>query len=250
MVDIHGSRMTRPKTRTDIRTVAFDADDTLWHHQNLFEETQEKFRALLRPYHPDAWINENLHDTEMRNLRHFGYGVKGFMLSMVETAIQLTEGRIQGSEIQKILDLGKDMLERPVELMPGVAQVLATLAQQFELMVITKGDLFDQETKLARSGLGAHFSTIEVVSEKNAATYAAILKRHSIGPAHFLMVGNSLKSDIEPVLQIGGRAVHIPYELQWSHDQVEGMSANTHDYFEITALSELPGLLKKIDDKP
>ncbi len=256
MVDIQGNDMIHPSHQighqtshqTGIRTVAFDADDTLWHHQNSFDETQEKFRALLRSYHEDAWINERLHETEMRNLRQFGYGVKGFMLSMVETAIQLSEGRIQGTEIQKILDLGTDMLNRPIELMPGVEETLQALAPHFELMVITKGDLFDQETKIARSGLGIHFTRVEVVSEKDASTYATILKRHGIGPAHFLMVGNSLKSDIEPVLQIGGRAVHIPYERQWSHDRVEGMNSETHGYFEIGSLAELPGLVRRISE--
>ncbi len=231
-----------------LRTIAFDADDTLWHHQNLFEETQERFRALLRPHREDAWIDAQLHDTEMRNLRHFGYGVKGFMLSMVETAIQLTDGRIAGAEIQKIIELGKEMLDRPIELMPGVAATLESLSHQYELMVITKGDLFDQETKLARSGLGALFAKVEVVSEKDAPTYAAILKRHGIGPGHFMMVGNSLKSDIEPVLAIGGRAVHVPYDLQWSHDRVEGMSRNTHSYLEINSLSELPELLERLEE--
>lgn len=231
-----------------IRTLAFDADDTLWHHQNLFEETQERFRTLLRHYHEDAWIDAQLHETEMRNLRQFGYGVKGFMLSMVETAIQLTEGRIEGVGIQKIIELGKDMLDRPIELMPGVAKALESLSGDYELMVITKGDLFDQETKLARSGLGPLFTSVEVVSEKDAPTYAAILKRHGIGPGHFMMVGNSLKSDIQPVLDIGGRAVHVPYELQWAHDHVEGLNRDTHAYFEIASLSDLPELLARLGD--
>ncbi|MBL0209521.1 MAG: HAD family hydrolase [Holophagaceae bacterium] len=237
-----------PLPAPDIRTLAFDADDTLWHHQNLFEETQERFRDLLRPHREDAWIDAQLHETEMRNLRHFGYGVKGFMLSMVETAIQLTEARIEGAEIQKIIELGKDMLDRPIELMPGAAQALESLSGDYELMVITKGDLFDQETKLARSGLGSLFTRVEVVSEKDAPTNAAILKRHGIGPGHFLMVGNSLKSDIQPVLDIGGRAVHVPYELQWAHDRVEGMNRETHDYFEIASLAELPELLARLGD--
>ncbi|MBK8726542.1 MAG: HAD family hydrolase [Holophagaceae bacterium] len=232
-----------PHDLRDIRTIAFDADDTLWRHQDLFEGTQARFVDLLRGFHDEDWIAGRLHEAEMRNLRLYGYGVKGFMLSMVETAIELTEGRIGGAEIQRILDLGKTMLDHPIDLMPGVAEALAQLAGTFELMVITKGDLFDQETKLARSALGAHFKAVEVVSEKDAAAYAAILKRHGIGPAHFLMVGNSLKSDVLPVLAVGGRAVHVPYELQWSHDRVEGASAASHGYLEIASLSELPGLL-------
>jgi putative hydrolase of the HAD superfamily len=170
------------------------------------------------------------------------------MLSMVETAIELTEGRIGGAEIQRILDLGKGMLDHPIQLMPGAGEVLAQLSEGFELMVITKGDLFDQETKVARSGLGARFKAVEVVSEKDAAAYAAILKRHGIGPAHFLMVGNSLKSDVLPVLEVGARAVHVPYELQWSHDHVPDVSTGSHPYFEIASLAELPGLLASLED--
>lgn len=233
--------------RSPIRTIAFDADDTLWRHQDLFETTQARFFDLLRDYHDENWIAARLHDAEMRNLRLYGYGVKGFMLSMVETAIELTEGRIGGADIQRILDLGKGMLDHPLELMPGAAEVLAGLEGTYELLVITKGDLFDQETKVARSGLGAHFKAVEVVSEKDAASYAAILKRHGIGPAHFLMVGNSLKSDILPVLEVGGRAVHVPYELQWSHDQVQDVSTGTHGYVEIASLAELPGLLEDLE---
>ncbi len=237
-------------SRSAIRTIAFDADDTLWRHQDLFETTQARFFDLLGDYHDGDWIAARLHDAEMRNLRLYGYGVKGFMLSMVETAIELTEGRIGGAEIQRILDLGKGMLDHPLELMPSAAEVLAQLAETYELMVVTKGDLFDQETKVARSGLGAHFKAVEVVSEKDAASYAAILRRHGIGPAHFLMVGNSLKSDVLPVLQVGGRAVHVPYELQWSHDRVADVAPGTHGYFEIASLAELPGLLADLEASP
>jgi putative hydrolase of the HAD superfamily len=232
-----------PDDASRIRTIAFDADDTLWRHQDLFEGTQARFVDLLRDFHDEDWIAARLHEAEMRNLRLYGYGVKGFMLSMVETAIELTEGRIAGAEIQRILDLGKGMLDHPIQLMPGAAEVLAELGADYELMVITKGDLFDQETKVARSGLGSHFKAVEVVSEKEAATYAALLKRHGIGPGHFLMVGNSLKSDVLPVLEVGARAVHIPYELQWSHDRVEGASTESHGYVELASLAELPGWL-------
>jgi putative hydrolase of the HAD superfamily len=231
-----------------IRTIAFDADDTLWRHQDLFEGTQARFTELVRDYHDEDWIAARLHDAEMRNLRLYGYGVKGFMLSMVETAIELTEGRIGGAEIQRILDLGKEMLDHPIQVMPGTGEVLERLAGGFELMVVTKGDLFDQETKLARSGLGRHFKAVEVVSEKDAAAYAGILRRHGIGPAHFLMVGNSLKSDVLPVLAVGGRAVHVPYEMQWSHDRVEGVSAESHGYAELVSLTELPGWLAGLED--
>ncbi|HJV49498.1 MAG TPA: HAD family hydrolase [Geothrix sp.] len=203
-----------------MRTLAFDADDTLWHNETYYAETQEAFRALLRPYHDDAWIDARLHDTEMRNLGHYGYGIKGFTLSMIETALELTEDRLDGAGIRQVVELGKAMLAKPVEPLPGVAEVLQQLACSFDLMVITKGDLFDQETKLAKSGLGGHFSKIEIVSEKDEAAYAAILERHDIAPVAFTMVGNSVKSDILPVLALGARAIHIPYHLTWAHEVV------------------------------
>ena len=201
-------------------TLAFDADDTLWHNETHYAETQEAFRALLRPFHDDAWIDARLHDTEMRNLRRYGYGIKGFTLSMIETALELTEHRLDGAGVRKVLDLGQAMLDKPVEPLPGVAEVLGALAGTYDLMLITKGDLFDQETKLAKSGLGGHFAKVEIVSEKDEPAYAALLQRHGIRPAGFTMVGNSVKSDILPVLALGARAVHIPYPLTWAHEVV------------------------------
>src|SRR5512133_300659 len=171
-------------------TLAFDADDTLWHNETLYAETQEAFRALLRPFHDDAWIDARLHDTEMRNLRRYGYGIKGFTLSMIETALELTENRLDGAGLRQVLDLGKAMLDKPAEPLPGVAEVLAELAGSFDLMLITKGDLFDQEAKLVKSGLGNHFSKVEILSEKDEAAYAAILQRHGIRPTTFTMVGH------------------------------------------------------------
>ncbi|MBI1752524.1 MAG: HAD family hydrolase [Acidobacteria bacterium] len=203
-----------------IRTLAFDADDTLWHNETHYAETQEAFRSLLRQYHDDAWIDERLHATEMRNLSHYGYGIKGFTLSMIETALELTEDRLDGAGIRRVVELGKAMLAKPVEPLPGVAEVLQKLAGAYDLMLITKGDLFDQETKLVKSGLGGHFSKVEIVSEKDEAAYAAILERHGIAPSAFAMVGNSVKSDILPVLALGARAVHIPYHLTWAHEVV------------------------------
>ncbi len=202
-------------------TLAFDADDTLWHNETHYAETQEAFRALLRPYHDDAWIDARLHDTEMRNLRSYGYGIKAFTLSMLETALELTEHRLDGRGLRQVLDLGRAMLAKPVEPLPGVAEVLHALAGAFDLMLITKGDLFDQETKLAKSGLGTHFSQVEIVSEKDEATYAAILQRHRLPTGSFTMVGNSVKSDILPVLALGARAIHIPYHTTWAHELVE-----------------------------
>lgn len=201
-------------------TLAFDADDTLWHNETLYAESQEAFRDLLRPYHDDAWIDARLHDTEMRNLHRYGYGIKGFTLSMIETALELTEDRLDGPSLRKVLEMGQAMLDKPVEPLSGVAEVLAKLSGTFDLMLVTKGDLFDQETKLAKSGLGHHFSRVEIVSEKDEATYAALLGRHGLRPDAFTMVGNSVKSDILPVLALGARAIHIPYHLTWAHEVV------------------------------
>jgi putative hydrolase of the HAD superfamily len=225
------------------QTLAFDADDTLWHNETHYAETQEAFRGLLRPFHDDAWIDARLHDMEMRNLGRYGYGIKGFTLSMIETALELTENRLDGAGLRQVLDLGKAMLDKPVEPLPGVAEVLAELAASFNLVVITKGDLFDQETKLARSGLGGHFSKVEIVSEKDEATYAAILQRHGIAPAAFTMVGNSVKSDILPVLALGARAIHIPYHLTWAHEVVASPVESPFPILE--SIQHLPALLKR-----
>jgi putative hydrolase of the HAD superfamily len=222
-------------------TLAFDADDTLWHNETYYAETQEAFRALLRPFHDDAWIDARLHETEMRNLRHYGYGIKGFTLSMIETALELTEDRLDSASIRAVVGLGKAMLDKPVEPLPGVAEVLQELARSFDLMVITKGDLFDQETKLAKSGLGGHFSKVEIVSEKGQATYAAILRRHGLPTGSFTMVGNSVKSDILPVLALGARAIHIPYHTTWAHEVVEAPQGTAFPV--VDSVRALPALL-------
>ncbi len=200
--------------------IAFDADDTLWHNEPLFVATQAQFRELLLPYHPGEWIDERLHATEIKNLRHFGYGIKGFVLSMIETAVELTEGRISGAEIQKIMGWGYDMIAAPVELLEGVEDTIGFLATGCRLALLTKGDLFDQESKLARSGLARYFDTIEVVADKTPATYRTVIARYNVRPGRFLMVGNSLRSDVLPVLEIGGAAIHLPYHTTWQHEHV------------------------------
>jgi putative hydrolase of the HAD superfamily len=209
-----------------IRVIAFDADDTLWHNETYYRDAEATFRHMLAAYHDEAWIQERLFATEMRNLGHFGYGIKSFVLSMIETAIELTESRITGREIQAIVDLGREMLAHPVDLLPQVMDTLAALQGHYRLMVITKGDLLDQEAKLARSGLDAFFSAVEIVSEKDEAVYRAILTRHTIAPTEFLMVGNSLRSDILPVVALGARAVHVPYATTWIHEHVEDVDSS------------------------
>ena len=226
--------------------IAFDADDTLWHSEDQYVGTQDRFKQLLAPYHSAEWIDRKLFDTEMRNLRVFGYGIKGFTLSMIETAIELTEGRISGGEIQGIIDMGREMLNADIRLLDGVAETIAGLAQRWPLMIITKGDLFDQESKIARSGLGPHFQHVEIVSDKTEAAYAALLKRHQVAPARFLMVGNSLRSDILPVLKLGGQAVYIPYHLTWAHEVVTETQVGASSYVTLESVRLLPGYLAEV----
>jgi len=203
-----------------IALIALDADDTLWHNETLFTITQESFRALLEPYLAGAWTGEELYTTELRNLEHYGYGIKAFVLSMIETAVEVTGGRVPGTVIRQIIDLGKAMLAAPVELLDHVAAVVPALADRAPLMLLTKGDLFDQESKLARSGLAEHFRHVEVVSDKTPATYQRLLAKYDLPPERFLMVGNSLRSDIIPPLTVGARAVYIPYAQTWAHEHV------------------------------
>jgi len=226
-----------------IRIIGFDADDTLWHNENIFDRAQERYRRLLAKYHPAAEVDVALFATEMRNLRRYGYGIKGFMLSATETAIELTKGEISAREIREILALGQDMLAHPVELMPDAAAVVPALARDHRLLLITKGDLHDQERKIAESGLAAHFSAVEILSEKDGGAYERVLRRHGVALNEFAMVGNSLKSDILPVLALGGAGVHIPYHLTWQHERVEAAPHDSPRFRRITRLAELPPLL-------
>jgi putative hydrolase of the HAD superfamily len=175
---------------------------------------------MLAHHVDEETLSTRFYDAQIRNLAVFGYGAKSFMLSMIETAIELTNGAITGSEIQQIIDTGRRLLDCPIDVLDGVREVLETLSKQFDLMVLTKGDLFDQESKIARSGLGHYFKHVEIVSEKNEQSYRRILQKYNVQPADFLMIGNSLKSDILPVVHIGGRAIYIPYATTWAHEQV------------------------------
>lgn len=229
--------------------IAFDADDTLWHNETLYARAQDKFKQLLASYHSQEWIEQRLFETEMRNLQHFGYGIKAFTLSMIETAIELTEGRIRGDEIRQIVEAGKEMLQAEVQLLEGVEETLETLSASYPLMIITKGDLLDQHSKIERSGLSGYFQQIEVVNEKTQESYAAILTRHKIDPAHFLMVGNSLKSDVLPVLELGGTAVYVPYSLTWAHETNVDREVDSDHFFEIDHLKLLPGLIAELNQR-
>ena len=229
-----------------ITTIAFDADDTLWHNERIFLDAKGKYQRLLAAYHDEEWIGERLDEAESRNIKHFGYGIKGFTLSMIETACDLTENRITGKEIQQIITFAREMLASPVELLEGVRETVGELSASYNLMVITKGDLFDQESKLARSGIGDHFGAFEIVPQKNAKTYKYILRRHQIRPEEFLMVGNSLKSDILPVLEAGAQAVYIPYETEWFHEKVSEEELKGKDFIQIEKMNELPAVINKM----
>ena len=229
-----------------IELVALDADDTLWHNEPLFRTTQEQFRDLLSRYVEPGLVEERLNETERRNLEHFGYGVKGFVLSMIETGLDLTDGRIEGADVRTIIEWGRDMLRSPVELLDGARESVEELAASFPLILLTKGDLFHQESKLARSGLGQFFVGVEIVSEKDAELYRSVMRRYRVAPERFVMVGNSLRSDILPVLEAGAHAVHVPYAVTWVHEQVPPEALQDAHYHEILELKDLAALLRRL----
>jgi putative hydrolase of the HAD superfamily len=230
-----------------IQTIAFDADDTLWHSETLYAMTQAEYYALLRPYADEETLKSRLFEIEMHNLRVFGYGVKGFTLSMIETAIDISEGRVTTREIQQILDAGKALLTRPIELLPGVRETLEGLAGKYNLMLITKGDLFHQESRIAASGLGELFSALEIVSEKDVPTYERVFRRYHLDPATFLMVGNSVRSDILPIVALGARAIYIPYEITWQHEMADPHIAAHEGWWELASIAELPAKLAELE---
>jgi putative hydrolase of the HAD superfamily len=226
--------------------VGLDGDDTLWHNETRFHLTQTALRDLLRRHVPDADIDSHLAEVEMRNLGLYGYGVKAFTLSMLETAIQVTDGRIPTADLEVILGWGKKMLGEPTELLEGVEEALREVSSRYQLLLITKGDLFDQESKLARSGLAEMFSGVEILSEKNVDAYRAVLRRRHIEPDEFVMVGNSLRSDIAPVIALGALGVHIPYPLTWSHEHVPEDAMPREGWHRLASISELDALLDSL----
>jgi putative hydrolase of the HAD superfamily len=226
-----------------IKIIGFDADDTLWHNESIFDRAQQRYRALLAKWHPADEVNRILFKTEVRNMPLYGYGVKGFSLSTVEAAIELTKGAISAQEIREIIALGQDMLAHPVELLPGVADIVPALARDYRLLLITKGDLHHQERKVAESKLAQHFHAIEILSEKDGPAYERVLRRHGVSLSEFVMVGNSLKSDILPVLGLGGAGVHVPYHILWAHEHVETVPHDQPRFRQVENLTELPPLL-------
>jgi putative hydrolase of the HAD superfamily len=227
-----------------VQVVGLDGDDTLWHSEGRYHQAQQRFSEIVARHGEVADLDQRLLAVEQRNLGLFGYGVKGFTLSMIETAIEVTNGGIEAAEVKALIDLGRGMLEEPVVLVDGAAAAVKRLAAAgYRLLLLTKGDLFDQEYRIAQSGLAPHFWQVEVVSEKDPATYRRVLGRLGVVAAEFLMCGNSMRSDVLPVLEIGAAAVHVPYHLTWSHE-VAGPPPPGARFAEIAALSDLPALLQ------
>lgn len=206
---------------SDVKVIGFDADDTLWHNEAYFLEAQERFWGLMEDFLPQHTAARELMQTEIQNIDLYGYGIKAFILSMVETAIRISEGTITTKVIEQIIGYGKDMLAKPVELIDDVEAVLSALEGRYRLVVVTKGDLLDQQRKLEKSGLEHFFHHIEIVSEKNAAGYLKLLQHLDVGPGQFAMIGNSLKSDVLPVLGLGGYGIHVPYHTTWEHEHLD-----------------------------
>ncbi|MEO0042365.1 MAG: hypothetical protein RL329_1813 [Bacteroidota bacterium] len=226
-----------------IKVIAFDADDTLWVNEPYFRETEIKFCQLLEDFLPASEVEKQLLKIEIQNLPMYGYGIKGFMLSMLETALKVSNHQISIKTIEKILEYGKEMLEKPIDLLDGVKEVLNDLKKEYRLVVATKGDLLDQERKLQKSGLESYFHHIEIMSEKREADYSKLIKHLDIAPDAFLMVGNSLKSDILPVLNIGGHAIHIPFHTTWILETVDVQITNPNFKHVDTIRQILPYLI-------
>lgn len=228
-----------------LRLIGFDADDTLWHNERFYRLTEARFAELLGDFAEPQDLSARLLEAERRNLGRYGFGIKGFTLSMIETAIEVTGGRVPAPTIQAILDAGREMLDHPVETLPHARETLERLCGRFRIVLITKGDLFDQERKLAASGLGDFFDAVEIVSDKNRAVYERIFARHGEGPERALMVGNSMKSDVLPVIEAGGWGVFVPHELTWAHEHAEAPEA-AERFRRIGHLGELEPLIEEI----
>jgi len=222
-----------------ITTVGLDADDTLWHNETIFRLTQARFLDLVRDHADEPTTQARLAEVERRNLRLYGYGIKGFTLSMLETAMELCDGEAPSHIVREILAAGREMIAHPVETLPGVDEALAALAERYRLVLVTKGDLLDQERKLAASGLGELFAAVEIVSEKNRGTYDRVFTRHGTGPDEAVMAGNSMKSDVLPALEAGAFAVHIPYVVTWAHELADAPQ-NHARYGALETIARLP----------
>lgn len=229
--------------------IAFDADDTLWHSEQLYVATQRKVERLLTESYGLDGLAQALYRTEMRNLPLYGFGIKAFALSTIETAVRLTGGRIRGDEVGQIVAWAQEMLEAEVELLDHVQATVARLSRSHTLLVVTKGDLLDQERKLARSGIADYFAGIEVLPDKDQKRYRALLGRHGIDARRFLMVGNSLRSDVLPVVALGGQAVYIPATVTWAHEAVDAPGPEVGGYHHLAHMGLLPALIEQLEQR-
>lgn len=229
-----------------LTTIGFDADDTLWHNERFFQMTQSHFAALLSEFTDRASLMERLMAAETRNLGHYGFGVKGFTLSMIETAIDVTDGQVSASVIAEILETGREMLRHPVELLPHAREAVERARETYRIILITKGDLLDQERKLAQSGLGELFDGVEIVSHKTAQTYVDVFARHGAGPDRGMMVGNSLRSDVLPMIEAGGWGVFVPHEHEWDMEHATP-PRDAARYHALATLADLPQLIGQIE---
>ena len=229
----------------NLTTVGFDADDTLWHNERFFRLTQDRFEQLLADFADPAHLHQRLLEAERRNIAHYGFGIKGFTLSRIETALDLTQNRVPASVIRELIEAGQEMLRHPIDLLPHARETVQAAAQNHKVLLITKGDLLDQERKLAQSGLGDLFDGVEIVSDKTAATYQALLQRHGVGATQAMMVGNSMKSDIRPMVALGGWGVFVPHGLTWELEHAEPPTDTTR-FRELPSLAGIPQLLHEI----
>jgi putative hydrolase of the HAD superfamily len=224
--------------------IAFDADDTLWVNEPYYRETEDKFYELLREYMPVKELADELFKTEIDNLELYGYGAKGFALSMIETAIRVTNKKLSAGSIEQIITLGKTLVDMPIHLLNNVELVLKTLQAKYKLIVATKGDLLDQQRKLKKSGLAKYFDHVEIMSDKKEDDYRQLIHRLQIEPSDYMMIGNSFKSDILPVLNIGGFAIHVPYLITWQHEHVDDTSFDDPKYNNVKELIEILDILE------
>ncbi len=229
----------------NLTTVGFDADDTLWHNERFFRLTQDRFEQLLADYADPMHLHQRLLAAERRNIAHYGFGIKGFTLSMIETALDVTENRVPAAVIRELIEAGQEMLRHPIDLLPHARETVQAAAQNHKVLLITKGDLLDQERKLAQSGLGDLFDGVEIVSDKTPATYQALLQRHGVGATQAMMVGNSMKSDVRPMVALGGWGVYVPHGLTWELEHAEPPT-NTTRFRELPSLAGIPQLLHEI----
>ncbi len=228
----------------NLQTIGFDADDTLWHNERFFKLTQARFEELLSEYTDADILHDRLLEAERRNIGQYGFGVKGFVLSMIETAIDVTDGAVPGHVIRKLLDAGQDMLAHPIELLPHAMDTVEALARDYRIVLITKGDLLHQERKLAQSGLGEVFDDVAIVSEKTPDTYASVFGAHPGGAARAMMVGNSMRSDVVPAVAAGSWGVFVPHGIEWDLEKAD--PPQSHRYRAIETLGDLPPLIADI----